>query len=47
MTNVINTDNIPVTTSEEWQPDPKNPRRRPPWIRVRAPMGETYQNVRD
>lgn len=31
---------------QDWQPDPKNPRRRPPWIRVRAPQGETYENVR-
>jgi lipoic acid synthetase len=23
------------------------PKRRPPWIRVRAPMGETYQQVQD
>ncbi len=46
MTDVINPENIPVTTSTEWQPDPKNPRRRPPWIRVKAPMGETYEEVR-
>lgn len=46
MTDVINPENIPVTTSKDWQPDPKNPRRRPPWIRVKAPMGETYENVR-
>lgn len=35
-----------MTAVEEWQPDPKNPRRRPPWIRVRAPSGETYEKVR-
>ncbi|PJF28791.1 MAG: lipoyl synthase [Phototrophicales bacterium] len=29
----------------QWQPDPNHPRRRPPWIRVKAPSGETYQNV--
>jgi len=46
VTDVINPENIPVTTSTEWQPDPKNPRRRPPWIRVKAPMGETYEEVR-
>jgi len=46
MTDVIQPNQIPVTTSEEWQPDPKNPRRRPPWIRVKAPSGETYENVR-
>jgi len=47
VTDTISPDNIPVTTSKEWQPDPKNPRRRPPWIRVKAPMGETYENVRE
>lgn len=47
MTDVINPNNIPVNNSEEWKPDPKFPRRRPPWIRVRAPMGETYEKVRD
>ena len=42
----IQPDTIPVTTSEGWQPDPNSPRRRPPWIRVRAPSGETYERVR-
>ncbi|MCB9456204.1 MAG: lipoyl synthase [Anaerolineaceae bacterium] len=28
-----------------WQPDPKHPRRRPPWIKVRAPGGDTYEQV--
>ena len=46
MTNAIQPDRIPVTTAEDWRPDPKNPRRRPPWIRVRAPRGETYEKVR-
>jgi lipoic acid synthetase len=30
---------------EGWQPDPKHPRRRPPWIKVRAPGGEAYEQV--
>ena len=47
MTNVIPPDQIPVTSPDEWQPDPNNPRRRPPWIRVKAPMGETYEQVRE
>lgn len=34
-------------TEEAWQPDPQFPRRRPPWIRVRAAQGETYEKVRD
>jgi lipoic acid synthetase len=46
VTDTISPDNIPVTTSKDWQPDPKNPRRRPPWIRVKAPMGDTYEEVR-
>ena len=47
MPNSIQPDLIPVATSTDWQPDPKTPRRRPPWIRVRAPSGETYEQVRD
>lgn len=47
MTNTIPPDQIPVTSAEAWQPDPNNPRRRPPWIRVKAPMGETYEQVRE
>jgi len=46
VSDVIKPDGIPVTTAEGWQPDPKSPRRRPPWIRVKAPSGETYENVR-
>lgn len=46
MTDVIHPDAIPLAQPEDWQPDPKHPRRRPPWIRVRAPSGETYENVR-
>ena len=46
MTEPIRLDSIPVTTSTEWQPDSRSPRRRPPWIRVRAPSGETYEQVR-
>lgn len=47
MKNVIQPDNIPTTSAQDWQPDPNNPRRRPPWIKVRAPSGETYENVRN
>jgi lipoyl synthase len=46
VSDTINLDNIPVTTSTDWQPDPAHPLRRPPWIKVRAPSGETYENVR-
>ncbi|MCY4062952.1 MAG: lipoyl synthase [Chloroflexi bacterium] len=47
MSNTIQPDLIPLTTSADWQPDPKTPRRRPPWIRVRAPSGDTYERVRE
>ena len=47
LTNAIQPERIPVTTSENWRPDPKSPGRRPPWIRVKAPSGETYEKVRD
>lgn len=47
MSSSIQPDLIPITSSSDWQPDPKTPRRRPPWIRVRAPSGETYEQVRD
>jgi lipoic acid synthetase len=47
VTDVIQPDEIPVAAQEEWKPDPRFPRRRPPWIRVKAPSGETYENVRE
>lgn len=50
MTDLINPDAIPVAGDSDaagWQPDPKHPRRRPPWIKVRAPGGQTYQQVYD
>ncbi|MCY4147088.1 MAG: lipoyl synthase, partial [Chloroflexi bacterium] len=42
----IQPETIPITSATDWQPDPKSPRRRPPWIRVRAPSGEHYERVR-
>jgi lipoic acid synthetase len=39
---LITPDAIP---SEGWKPDPNHPRRRPPWIKVRAPGGEGYEEV--
>ncbi len=46
MSDIIPLDDISTTnTDAEWQPDPNHPRRRPPWIRVKAPSGETYQQV--
>lgn len=38
---------IPIVgdNPEGWKPDPDHPRRRPPWIRVRAPGGEEYERV--
>ncbi len=46
MSHTIQPDRIPISSAADWQPDPKSPRRRPPWIRVRAPSGETYEKVR-
>jgi len=45
VSDIIPLDDISSTSNADWQPDPNHPRRRPPWIRVKAPSGETYQNV--
>lgn len=46
MSDIIPLDDISTASDDaQWQPDPNHPRRRPPWIRVKAPSGETYQNV--
>jgi lipoic acid synthetase len=46
LTSVIDPNAIPVVDpSAGWQPDPEHPRRRPPWIKVRAPSGENYERV--
>jgi len=47
VSNVINPDEITNGDNQGWQPDPKHPRRRPPWIRVKAPSGQTYEQVHD
>jgi len=49
VTDLLNPDAIPIMNEDAggWQPDPKHPRRRPPWIRVRAPSGAEYERVRD
>src|SRR3954452_20339328 len=44
VTEIINPEAIPVDPAG-WQPDPEHPRRRPPWIKVRAPSGENYERV--
>jgi len=45
VTNLIDPSAIPNTGDPGWQPDPEHPRRRPPWIKVRAPNGENYERV--
>ncbi len=45
MTELINPESIPTADPAGWQPDPNHPRRRPPWIKVRAPGGEGYESV--
>jgi lipoyl synthase len=46
VTDLINPLAIPVAQDDGWTPDPDHPRRRPPWIKVRAPGGEEYERVR-
>jgi lipoyl synthase len=46
VTDLLDPNAIPIADNAGWQPDPEHPRRRPPWIRVRAPGGETYEDVR-
>jgi lipoyl synthase len=46
-TNLIDPNAIPLADDGGWKPDPEHPRRRPPWIKVRAPQGENYEHVRD
>lgn len=50
MADLINADGIPVADGNgdgNWKADPAHPRRRPPWIKVRAPSGATYEHVRN
>lgn len=47
MANVIDLNNIPMADAAGWEPDPAHPRRRPPWIKVRAPGGDDYERVRE
>ncbi len=48
MTDILDPNTIPVVNDNAagWQPDPEHPRRRPPWIKVRAPGGKAYERVR-
>ncbi|MEQ8673038.1 MAG: lipoyl synthase [Aggregatilineales bacterium] len=45
MSDLIEIDDIQTTQPEGWQPDPNHPRRRPPWIKVKAPSGENYERL--
>lgn len=50
MSNLIDLNTIPVVNDDAndntgWKPDPAHPRRRPPWIKVRAPGGDEYEKV--
>ena len=42
MSDTINVNDIPVSETN----DSSKPKRRPPWIKVRAPSGDTYEMVR-
>lgn len=46
MSDLIDPQAIPTQSTDGWQPDPNHPRRRPPWIKVRAPAGEAFEEVR-
>ncbi|MBK9124817.1 MAG: lipoyl synthase [Chloroflexi bacterium] len=44
----MNLEQIPVAAQPDgdgWKPDPQHPRRRPPWIKVRAPGGDEFEKV--
>jgi lipoyl synthase len=45
VTDLIDPNAIPVADPAGWQPDPEHPRRRPPWIKVKAPQGENYERL--
>jgi lipoic acid synthetase len=46
VTDLIDVNAIPIADAAAgWQPDPDYPRRRPPWIKVRAPAGENYEQL--
>ena len=46
MTDIIHPSDISAAEpAKDWQPDPNHPRRRPPWIKVRAPYGETFDQL--
>ncbi len=45
MSDLIEINDIPTADPAGWEPDPNHPRRRPPWIKVKAPRGETYERV--
>jgi lipoyl synthase len=47
VTNMIDPNAIPIANPGGWQPDPNHPRRRPPWIKVKAPGGEAFEEVYD
>ena len=46
MNNTINADDI-LTTAPQDSGDLAKPKRRPPWIKVRAPSGDTYEMLRE
>lgn len=45
MSTLIDPNAIPLGNSEGWTPDPNHPRRRPPWIKVKAPTSDEYHEV--
>jgi len=47
VTDLIDLNAIPIADPKGWEPDPQHPRRRPPWIKVKAPSGAEYEKVHE
>ena len=45
MSDLIRPGDIATKDYSDWEPDPKHPRRRPPWITLQVPKGEAYQQI--
>ena len=45
MDDLIRPDKIVTVDYSDWKPDPKHPRRRPPWITLKVPKGEAYRQI--
>jgi lipoyl synthase len=46
VTHSTKSDNVTNNDYANWKPDPKHPRRRPPWITLQVPKGKTVRELR-